>query len=68
MMFNSPDPQFSYIGYRRVSQPLENGAVVLSYMVYNPKNNYVDDIAERYDFVLNIEWGRLGEICVSSDM
>lgn len=68
MMFNSPDPQFIYIGYRRVSQPLENGAVVLSYMVYNPQNNYVDDIAERYDFVLNIEWGRLGEICVSSDM
>ena len=69
MVFNSPDPQFSYIAYRRVSQPLENGMVVLSYMVYNPNNNYVDDIYERYDFVLDIEWGgRLGKICASSGM
>lgn len=68
MMFNSPDPQFNYIGYRRISQPLENGTVVLSYMVYDPGNNYVDDIAERYDFILDIEWRRLGEICASSGM
>lgn len=68
MMFNSPDPQFSYIGYRRISQPFKNGMVVLSYMVYDPSNNYVDDIYERYDFVLDIEWRRLGEICASSGM
>lgn len=57
-----------YISYREVSWPLSKGTVVLSYMVYNPNNEYIDDIIERYDFILDIEWGRLEEICMSSAM
>lgn len=66
VMLNPADKEYDYIGYRGISLPLSDGTVVLSYMVYNPNNEYVDDIVERYDFILDIEWGRLREICTSS--
>ena len=32
---------------------MRDGTVFLSYMVYNPDNNYIDDIMEPYDFILD---------------
>ena len=32
------------------------GTVLVSYMIYDPSNNYIDDIMERYDFVICREY------------
>lgn len=45
-----------YISYRRVYHPKTEGTVILSYMVYGSDNNHIDDIVERYDFILSREW------------
>lgn len=48
-----------YIAYRGESCEtlnLYDGTVLLSYMVYDPNNNYIDDIMERYDFVICREY------------
>lgn len=55
-ILNLPDDCGYYISYRGIYRPISDGTVILSYMVYNPDNNYIDDIMERYDFVLSREW------------
>lgn len=56
-ILNSADPDFSYISYRSYAEEeIREGTVMLSFMVYNPENNYTDDIEERYDFVLTREF------------
>lgn len=65
-VLNPADKDYDYIGYRGVYWPVSDGTVLLSYMIYNPDNGYVDDIVERYDFILDIEQGRIDEICMSS--
>lgn len=56
-ILNSADPDFSYISYRSYTEKeIREGTVMLSFMVYNPENNYTDDITERYDFVLTREF------------
>lgn len=55
-LLNPANKDFNYISYRSVDQPYCDGTVILSYMVYNPGNNYIDDIMERYDFVVSREW------------
>lgn len=52
ILLNTEDPNFNFISYRGVYRPISNGSVVLSYMVYSSYNNSVDDIVERYDFVI----------------
>lgn len=42
-----------YIPYKIGDYQMRDGTVFLSYMVYNPDNNYIDDIMERYDFILD---------------
>lgn len=56
MILNLPEDCGYYIGYRGIGYPISDGTVILSYMVYNPDNNAIDDIVERYDFILNREW------------
>ena len=41
-----------YIGYARVDG-IKNGDVVCSYMIYNPDNNYEDDILIRFDYIID---------------
>lgn len=48
-----------YIAYRNEEcQKLNlcDGTVLVSYMVYDPGNNYFDDIKDRYDFVICREY------------
>lgn len=48
-----------YIAYRGDScegLDLSDGTVLVSYMIYDPSNNYIDDIMERYDFVICREY------------
>lgn len=44
-----------YISYSDVNG-IRDGSIVLSYMVYNPNNNYIDDIMERYDYLISTEY------------
>lgn len=44
---------FNYINYKYVREPITTGTVVLTYLIYNPNNNYVDDIVNRFDFVID---------------
>lgn len=53
-LLNYPDPDYYYISYSRMDE-VRDGTIVLSYMVYDPDNNYTDGIMERYDFVLSRE-------------
>lgn len=56
-VLNAYDKNYDYISYRSVTdQKYYDGTVFISYMIYNPENNYIDDITERYDFVLCREW------------
>lgn len=56
-VLNPYNKDADYIAYRSVTdQKYYNGTVFISYMIYNPENNYIDDITERYDFVLCREW------------
>lgn len=55
-VLNALDENYNYISYRSVAEDYCDGTVFVSYMIYNPDNNYVDDIIERYDFVLSREW------------
>ena len=47
-ILNAENPAYNYISYRCTN--LNPGDVVETFMIYNPANNYVDDITERFDF------------------
>lgn len=51
-ILNYQDPDYYYISYHRVDN-VRDGAIVLTYMIYDPDDNYIDGIMERYDFILN---------------
>ena len=40
-----------YISYRSVENA-KPGDTIITYFVYNPYNNYVDDIVERFDIIV----------------
>lgn len=41
-----------YISYSNVKNVKTND-IICSYMIYNPDNNYEDDIMERYDYIID---------------
>lgn len=48
------DEDFGYISYRSC-EGIREGMLIVTYMVYNPENTYLDDIIERYDCVVSHE-------------
>ena len=56
IILNANDENYNYIGYSNCTENLCEGTMVLTYFVYNANNNYVDDIVERYDFVICREY------------
>lgn len=49
---------YNYISYKDVrdyssNKKVKKGDVVLTYLFYNPENNYCDDIMERIDFIID---------------
>ena len=54
-IINAADGAGNYINYRSVYQTHDENSIMLTYLVYNPENNYCDDIIIRYDFVLEKE-------------
>lgn len=57
-VLNTDDEEYNYISYRFFDQPYKEGTVIVTYLVYDPYNNYEDDIVDRYDFVLTREFER----------
>lgn len=55
-ILNTEDDYYNYISYTSVDFDTHDGTIILSYFVYNPDTDYVDDIMERYDFVLSREY------------
>lgn len=53
--YNSITEHNYYISYKRVAG-VKQGDIVLTYCIYNPDNNYSDDIIARFDYIMdNIE-------------
>lgn len=46
------DEDYGYISYCRCDG-VQKGTLMLTYLVYNPKTTYLDDIKERYDCVVS---------------
>lgn len=49
---NPENPDFDYISYNSVNG-VTKGDVLLTILIYNPGNNYVDDIVDRFDYVID---------------
>lgn len=56
IILNTSDTNYNYISYRSVDFEIHNGTIILTYLIYNPNTNYVDDIIERYDYILDREY------------
>lgn len=55
-IINTSDTYYNYISYSNVDFHIEDGTIILTYLIYNPESNAVDDIVDRFDFVLDREW------------
>ena len=51
-VLNAKDPGFDYVSYRGLEIPWSPGDTFVTYFIYNPFNNYIDDIIARFDFPL----------------
>lgn len=47
------DSKYNYISYKGSELPYKTGTVMLTYLMYNPKTTYTDDVIERYDYILD---------------
>lgn len=65
-VLNAADSDYDYIGYRNVGRDLEDGEVLVSYMVFSNTNEDIDGIEERYDFSLGITQEEAVRLCGSS--
>ena len=53
IILNTDDEKYNYISYSSTDLDYTTGTIVVTYLMYNPKTNYEDDIIERYDYVLD---------------
>ncbi len=53
-ILNCADPDYSYISYRSV-EDIQKGDIILTYCIYNPDTNFVDDVMARFDYVIDRE-------------
>jgi len=51
-ILNTADPDYDYISYHSVNG-VKPGDVVLTICIYQPGNGYVDDVADRFDYVID---------------
>ena len=51
-ILNSADPNYDYISYRGVPG-VHKGDVIMTLCIYNPGNGYVDDVADRFDYIID---------------
>ena len=55
-ILNAFDKDFSYIHFSDMGEEIRKGTIVVSYFVYNPDSNVIDDVSDIYDFVLSREY------------
>lgn len=48
-IIQNADSDYNYISYADVD--CEKGDTITTYLIYNPKSNYTDDVIERFDYV-----------------
>lgn len=48
---DNPDYYISYANMNGIS----NGNIICTYFIYNPENNYEDDIMYRYDYIIDAQ-------------
>ncbi len=51
-ILNTSDDYYNYINYSRVENAKE-GDIILTYCIYNPDTNYIDDILLRFDYIID---------------
>ena len=51
-ILNYQDKDYRYISYKNV-KGAKKGDVILTYCIYNPDNQYEDDIIARYDYIID---------------
>lgn len=51
-IINTAEDYYNYISYSCVGFEVNDGTIVLSYMVFNPDTDYEDDIIERFDYAV----------------
>ena len=51
-ILNAADPDYDYISYRSVKD-VDPGDVVLTVCIYQPGNRYIDDVVDRFDYVID---------------
>ena len=52
------DPNYYYINYSSV-KGISKGDVICTYLLYNPENNYEDDIIMRFDYVAEFNFNSM---------
>lgn len=50
-ILDNPEYYISYSGVEGIS----NGNIICTYFIYNPENNYEDDIMYRYDYIIDAQ-------------
>lgn len=50
-ILDNPDYYISYANMNGIS----NGNIICTYFIYNPENNYEDDIMYRYDYIIDAQ-------------
>lgn len=51
-ILNTKEKYYNYISYKNVDGA-KTGDIILTYCIYNPDNNYEDDIIERFDYIID---------------
>lgn len=51
-LLDPANPKYDYISYRSVENA-HKGDVILTVFIYEPGNAYVDDIADRFDYIID---------------
>lgn len=49
-IISTDDPVYNYISYRYTEA--HEGDIVVTYCIYDPTNDYVDDVTERFDMII----------------
>lgn len=52
VLFHGKSDEYNYISYAGL-EDTQLGTIVLTYCLYNPETNYIDDILERYDYIID---------------
>lgn len=56
IILNAKNNRHNYISYRDTNLKLNDGTMVVTFLCYDPETNGVDDVLDRYDFIISREY------------